>query len=208
MATWDSADLLSQFKEMARWPATSEITDAQFYARLARAQQTVLGEVAARYPQCLYQAPTTLTSSDGGYTYTFGTDANGHAVAPLGMVGIYADLSDVPDNPLEPGADYLDEGTRIRIPNDMTDPGPLYWYGIPTPADIAAGTEPSLRPAPARILIVIRAVWDFAREGAWRPDLAAEMEQRWRAEFPVWMQTFRTRFRDGGALVVTLSGNT
>ena len=42
---------------------------------------------------------------------------------------------------------------------------------------------------------------DFAREGNRRPDIAEEMERRWGLEFPVWMLTFKTRFRAGGALV-------
>jgi hypothetical protein len=55
MATWDSADLLSQFNELTGRPSTDEITTASKYARLARAQQEVISEIAGIYPQCLYR---------------------------------------------------------------------------------------------------------------------------------------------------------
>lgn len=198
MASYDSADLLLQFDELAQRPAADDITDASKYARLARAQLFVVGEIATRYPDCLYQAPALLTTTDNK-VYTFGT-VDGHAVAPMGHVGIYRTLSDVPDAPLAAGVDYLDEGTQIRIPNNRTDASTLYWRGIATPEDISASQEPALRPAPARRLIVVKAVWDFAREGGRRPDLAEVCAGMWASEFPSWMLQWRTRFRAGGAL--------
>lgn len=200
MASYDKADLLSMFNEMAQRPASDEITDATKYARLARAQLHVINEIAARYPDALYGAPATLTTSDNK-VYTFGT-AEGSPIAPLGHVGIYRNLEDIPDYPMIPGVEYLDEGTQIRIPNNRTEASTLYWRGITTPDDLDASTEPAIRPAPARILIVLKAVMDFAREGNRRPDIAAEMERRWGLEFPIWMLTFKTRFRSGGALIV------
>src|SRR5687767_14316489 len=98
MATWDSAYLLSEFDILAARPETDEITDASKYRRLASAQMEVVGEIAGIYPDCLYQAPTALTAVAGNKTFTFGTDANGHAVAPYGHVGIYSALTHVPDS--------------------------------------------------------------------------------------------------------------
>lgn len=204
MASWDSADLLSQFDELAGRPSTDEITDAQKYARLARAQMSVIEDVAAIYPYCLYRSggPTTLTTS-GNKVYTFGSDGQGHADGPLGHVAVFRALEDYPDSPLIEGVDYLDEGTQIRIPNNRTEQATLYWTGIPTPTDISASQEPALRPAPSRRLIVIKAVEAFGREGAHDLSLADEMGRYYAREFPKHMLAWRTRFRRGGAVSVT-----
>lgn len=201
MATWDKAALLALFNRYAQRPATDAITDAAKYQRLSEAQMAVIEAIAAIYPYCLYRTggPTTLSTSDSK-VYTFGNDGNNeNAQGPLGHVAVFRNLADYPDNPLIEGIDYLDEGTQIRIPNNRTE-GTLYWTGIPTPADITASVEPSLRPAPARILIVIKAVERFALEGGHNPSLAADMRLMWADEFPKHMLAWRTRFRRGGAI--------
>lgn len=203
MAAFDSVDLLSQMRELAGIPTASEITAASLYARLARAQQEVIEDIAAIYPNCLYTTtgPATLTTSDSK-VWTFGNDGQTNAQAPMGFVRIFRSLSDYPDNPLEPGIDYLDEGTQIRIPNNRTESGTLYWHGIPTPTDISASQAPALRPAPARRLIVIKAVETFSREGGQRFDMADDMERLYAREFAKHMLVWRTRFVSGGALVM------
>ena len=199
MATYDSADLLSRFNRYAKRPTTDEITSPEKYAILATAQMDVIREIAIRAPYALYQDPAALSTSDNK-EFTFGTDGNGHAVMPYGDVGIYRSLNDVPDNPMMLNVDYLDEGTLIRIPNNRTFASTLYWRGIATPADISASQEPALRPAPARVLIVFKAVENFAREGGARAALADEMEYLWRKEFPIHMANWKTHFRRGGGL--------
>lgn len=205
MATWDSADLLSQFNELAGRPTTDEITTASKYARLARAQMAVIEDVAAIYPYCLYRSggPTTLTTADNK-VYTFGADGNAtHAMGPMGHVAIFRNLADYPDSPLVEGTDYLDEGTQIRIPNNRTESSTLYWTGIPTPADISASSEPALRPAPSRRLIVIKAVETFGREGSHNLTLADDMAMLYDREFAKHMLVWRTRYRRGGVLGVS-----
>jgi hypothetical protein len=199
VATYDSANLLSRFNSLAKRPSSDEITDAQKYALLATAQLDVIREIAIRAPYALYQDPATLSTSDNK-EFTFGTDGSGHAVMPLGHVGVFRSLNDVPDNPLIEGLDYLDEGTLIRIPNNRTYTGTLYWRGIATPTDISASQEPTLRPAHSRVLIVIKAVWNFALEGAARLALADTMERKWDREFPVHMANWKTHFKRGGGL--------
>ncbi len=200
MPSFDSPWLLSTFDRLSARPEVDEITDASKYARLAEAQMDVISDIAGVYPDCLYQAPTALTAGADSKTFTFGTDAQGHAVAPYGHVGIYTALTHIPDNPMADGLDYLNESTQIRIPNDRTWGGTLYGRWIPTPADITAAVEPALRPAPARILIVIKAVRNFAAEGGQMPSLAADMDDRYGREFSKWMLTLRTQFRGGGAI--------
>lgn len=147
-----------------------------------------------------------MTTSDGGFTFDFGTDSNGYALFPLGKVGIYTSLTAVPSSPWTEGIDYLDEGSRIRIPSNRTYAGSLYWRGITPPPDISATSEPSLFPAPARELISIRAVKAFAQAGNINPDLAAQMAEQDARAFPRWMLVLRTQFRSGGALM-PLAGN-
>jgi hypothetical protein len=202
MATWDKAYLLAQFDRYAHRPTTDAITDESKYQRLSEAQMAVIESVAAIYPYCLYRSggPTALSTSDSK-VYTFGNDGNNeNAQGPLGHVAVFRNLEDYPDNPLIEGIDYLDEGTQIRIPNNRTEQATLYWTGIPTPIDISATNEPVLRPAPARILIVIKAVERFALEGGHNPALAADMKQLWAEEFPKHMLAWKTRFRRGGAI--------
>ena len=206
MASWDSADLLSLFNQYAQRPTSDEVTSATKYDRLSKAQLDVIRKAAAIYPYPFYNSsgPTACSTSDNK-VYTFGTDGNATlAQGPLGHVAIFRNLADYPDNPLIEGVDYLNEGTQIRIPNNRTETS-LYWFGIPTPKDIAAGgsAEPSIRPAPARILIVIEAVRKFAMEGGRDPYLAESMQEEWNREFPTHLLAWRTQFRKGGALNLT-----
>ena len=201
MATYDSADLLSRFNALAQRPPSDEVTDADKYSLLATGQMKVIEEIAIRYPDCLYQAPTALTTSDGN-VYTFGQDAQGNDVMPYGHVGIYDSLTAIPDSPWISGIDYLDEGTQIRLPNARTFGGTLYWRGIPTPEDISASSEPSLRPAPARVLIVYKAVEEFGLRGGLQPEVTTAVQALWAREFPVWMHNFKSHFRAGGVLAV------
>lgn len=204
MASYDSADLLAQFKELAGLPTATEITSASIYARLARAQLEVIEDIAGIYPNCLYRTtgPAALSTTDSK-VFTFGTDGSGYAVAPMGFVRVFRSLGDYPDNPMLPGIDYLDEGTQIRIPNNRTESSTLYWQGIATPTDISASQEPALRPAPARRLIVIKAVETFGREGGSRYDMADDCERLYAREFGKHMLVWKTRFTGGGALLVT-----
>jgi hypothetical protein len=165
MATWDSADLLARCKRFARRPTTDEsYPDPDWYASLTEAQAEAITDLAARAPDALYPPPVLLTSADGGKTYTFGTDPAGDLEFPLGHAEIYASLKNIPDEPLEPGLDFIVEGQRIRIPNDRTKTftdGP-YARFVVQPRAIDASTQPTLQPKSARIMIVFKAVEKWA----------------------------------------------
>ena len=67
------------------------ITDANKYARLARAQNVVLEDLAARVPQpqyshVAYGSTPTLTTTDN-QVFTFGNDVNSEASFPIGKIG-------------------------------------------------------------------------------------------------------------------------
>lgn len=209
MATWDSADLLTSFNEKAGRPAVDSITDARKYARLAKAQNRVIALMAgvvpySLYPKVAYGSLPTLTTTDN-QVFTFGTDTNGYSVFPMGKGGIYSNLNDIPDFPWIEGRDFISEGTQIRIPNNGTYTGTLYWYGIGQPADISASVQPALFPEASRELIVIEAVRQFSQEFLRNKELADEMRLEWddgngRGAWPTWCLTWKTQYRKGGAL--------
>jgi hypothetical protein len=203
VASYDSADLLLQFDDLAGRPDADEITDVRKYSRLARAQQDVLIDVSPIVPTAFYRTggPTATTTS-GGIVHTFGSDGQGHAVAPLGHVWIGRSTSRYPDEDLVEGVDFINEGTQIRMVNERVE-STLYWNGIPTPTDISASQEPALRPAPARRLIVIKAVLTFSREGNQTPMTTQEMEGYYNTEFAKWCLTWKTQFRSGGAVAIS-----
>lgn len=193
---WGSADLLASFNAMAGRPSSGDtMTDAQKYTRLSQAQDFVYSMVMTTDPKVLYSAPTAMTTADGGYTFTFGTDGNGYALFPLGDAQIYTTLSGVPGYPLRPGLDYLDEGTQIRMPNNVPYQGTLYWRGVAAPAPITALVDPSLQPPQARGLIVVEAVRRYAQEEARNPALYQMMEAQWAEQWPTWITTMRKHFR-------------
>jgi len=198
--SWTSASLLTRFNSFAGRPTTDSITDAAKYTRLADAECAVLTAIAAVTPRQLYGAPTAMTSADGGYVWTFGTDGDGYALFPLGSAAIFPSLAAVPDYPWQPDVDYLDEGTQIRMPNNTPWAGPLYWRGITQPAPISATQQPFIQPPPSRVLIVIKAVWSFAEEYVRSVDLATTMENRWNREWPKNVTMIRRHFRGGRSL--------
>lgn len=189
--------------------ATTQYPDASVYTRLAEGQNKVVSDIAARVPQSLYSKAAygsypTCTTTDN-QVFTFGTDANGYAISPRGKVGIYPSLASIPDDPWTEGFDYLNEGNQIRIPNNRTYTGTLYWRGITNPPDIAAATQPVLNPEDARVLIVYEAVRAFALEGKRDPDLAALMASEYKTDFARYALMWRTQYRSGGALAPLVS---
>lgn len=206
MASFDSVDLLLQFNQKAGRPTADSITDATKYARLARAQNTVVALIASVAPNSLYPKVAaasipTLSTSDNKI-FTFGTDAQSYPKFPMGHGGIYTSLNNIPDSPWVEGRDYMLEGNQVRIPNNGTYSGTLYWYGISQPADITAAVEPAIIPQAARELIVIEAVRTFSQEWLRNAPLADEMANEWERKWPMWCLVYKTQFKNGGALNV------
>jgi hypothetical protein len=203
-ATWDSAYLLSLFNRKAGRPATDSITDVSKYQRLSESQNRVIAMIASvapysLYPKVAYGSFPTLSTTDN-QVFTFGTDSNGYAITPIGKTGIYPTLNSIPDFPWRENDDYLNEGSQIRIPDNRTYSGTLYWRGVTQPADIDATHQPSIIPEGARELIVIDAVRQFSEEGARNSNLAALMLGEWNTAWPTWCLAWKTSFRQGGAL--------
>ena len=170
MAFLDRADMVLRVKMRLNRPATDEVftvstTDDVIYAALTEEQAMAQQRLAPIVPDALIGSPVALTSADGGKTYTFGTDVDGNAIVPLGHYKLYASLADIPYTPLVPGADYVPEGSLVRIPSDQSrtfGDGPYAQFMTPTNV-INASTEPTIA-AVARPYVVSRACARLASE--------------------------------------------
>ena len=205
MATMTSANLLTRFNQLSGRPASGDsISDADKYIRLTDAQNVVLADAASRVPKAFvskaaYSAMPTLTTTDQ-QVFTFGTDLNTDPLFPIGKVEIYPSLQAVPDSPWIEGVDYLNEGTQIRIPNNRTWGGTLYWRGVAPALSIDGTNQPTIIPPPFRILIVYEAVRRYAEEGKRDIELADRMRANYEQDFARLCLTLKTQFSNGGAL--------
>lgn len=208
MATQTSADLLSTFNTLSGRPASGDsITDAAKFVRLSAAQNVMLEQGASRVPQAFYSkaaygSTPTMTTTDN-QVFTFGTDVNSNPLFPIGKFRIFENLSAIPDYPWVEGEDFLWEGTQIRIPNNQTYSGTLYWRGIAPVLDITSTNQPSIIPVSFRIGIVQEAVRRYALEGSRNLTLAATMEKDYDVTFQRWcltLKTSRSSGMDGGSM--------
>src|SRR3990167_6226914 len=175
MANFGSADLLSRVKALLNRPSTDEaITDAQYYVMAGDAQRRVVSLLAFHAPEAMYGAPTLLTTADSGATYTFGTDADGANISPIGHI----ELRESKTGAMIPPASewdistlaYLFESDKIRWPGQKTRTfadGP-YARFVTMPGLLNASTATTLKPLYARELIV----YDAAERPAVRVGLA------------------------------------
>lgn len=207
--------MLGVFNRLTGRPTTADaILDTTKYQVLTEANNELIGVIASICPWVLYPtgAIPTMSTSDSK-VFTFGTDTNGYAKTPIGKTGIYPTLSSVPDMPWREGLDYLWEGSQIRIPNDGTYTGTLYYRGVIQPDDLTAISNPTLLPEAARVLIPHIGALNYARQAARNPSLA-QMELDYlgypwgnsQGAFANWCVTWKKAFRQGGALGVSITG--
>lgn len=204
---YQSTDMLASFNFLAGRPAseTATLPDATKYGYLAQAQDQVIIEIANTVGNQLWGSPTLMTSADGGYTYTFGTDGNGYSLFLLDG-HIYPNLNAVPSSPWVPGRDYTDEGIAIRSLNNVPFSTAPYFQGITTPAAMSASVQPVLYPPYARVLIPIRAVQNFSEAGKRDFDLATRMQTRWDREWGQIVTQMRKHLRGRRGLRPLTSG--
>jgi len=139
-------------------------------------------------------------SATSNQVFTFGFNANGVPIMPMGKALILPSLASFPDFAWIEGLDYVNEGTQIRLTNNRTWTGALYWYGVPQPTDITASVNPLIFPEGARELIVFRAASVFADEGEGNTKLAERMQARYNEAWVRWTAAWKTQFSNGGAL--------
>lgn len=160
MAVYDSAALLTMFYRQIRQPTNADFpTATDGYAYLTQGQLSTMADIVRRAPYAMKAAPVQLTTADGGFTYTFGTDSDGNNLYPVGDLGIFRQQTDIPDFPMVEGVDYLLEGDKIRFPNNRPFSGSTapYWYGTVMSYQVSASSQPILKPVWARPLIVYEA---------------------------------------------------
>lgn len=216
---WTSLYLLGMFKRLiGRANIADAVTTTSYYERLTEAQSAIVTDIAGIFPSCLYptvgySAIPTLTTTDN-QTFTFGTDSNGFAIAPMGKAAIFRSLTDIPSNPMVPNCDFIPlGGTAIQIPNNNTYSGTLYWRGITPPGVITNDAQPILFPEGARQLIAYRAAIAFLTEAGRSLELAREYRELYGRPlgsapglFATQMLEWKTAFRGGGALGNQVSG--
>jgi hypothetical protein len=163
---WSSPDLLRRVKQYARRPATdTSVTDEMWYDFMTEAQVEVFSDLFTRYPAAQYSAPYLLTTSDGGYTYDFGLDADGDPIYPMGHTEVFPDLRSIPDSPLTFGVDYELEGYVLRIPGNRSRlfaSGPYARFVSRPDVAITDVANPLLYPKEARMLLVWKALQSWA----------------------------------------------
>lgn len=168
MALWDTADCLQRCKDDSRRAniaADAAVTDAMWYRWLTEAQEKAYADIFSSFPDYAYSAPQLLTSADGGFTYTFGNDADGDPIRPFGHAEIYPSLSAIPDSPLEPGIDFIFEGGLIRFPGSRSrlfPNGPYARFAADPSTPIDLTHPPQLQPKFARVLLVDQALERWA----------------------------------------------
>jgi hypothetical protein len=163
MAYLDSADIVRRAKLRLNRPATDEAftattADDVLYDFATEEQDEITKLLAVYVPDALWTVPTALTSSDGGYTYGFGTDTDGAAIFALGRFHVYEARTHIPDTPLVVGVDFTVEGTVLRMPHQsprtFADSGPWAQYVAPSNV-ITSSTQPTI-PKIARLCLVAR----------------------------------------------------
>ena len=169
MAYETRAELRSAFRRESGLPTAndelaSDNSDVDQYLSLG--QQAVFRQLATTVPGSQVAAPEKLTTADGGYTYTFAYYPFGHAEIRSSRTGSLL----IPGAESDPGADFVQEGQTIRFTNYRArtfDDGPYARYA-PTPPDISASQEPTLKPNQARVLILYKALDLWATKGGYR----------------------------------------
>lgn len=198
MALWDTADLVARVKRYINRPTTDElVTMDLIYALLTEAQTEELADLAAIAPTSQMGAPVLLTSADGGVTYTFGTDANAHPVFPLACE-VYAEVNgrEMRACSWDWMGDFVVEGDRIRMPRNIPvvfTAGP-YARFVRADSPIDGSTEPILKPAASRIILVWKTLIKFAAIGGIRDP--APFEENYAASKRQWVTAIRTQFAD------------
>jgi hypothetical protein len=154
--------LLDQcLKEIRRPRADRLITRDDWFNWLTVGQSHWLQQMSATVPSVNYGAPTPMTTTDGGVTYLFGTDAEGRAIAPLGEAEIRVGPTGRVLRPVLPwltDAGYVMQGDHIRWPDGKARPvsefpdGLLARFVAPS-GPIDDDSEPTLKPVEARLLL-------------------------------------------------------
>lgn len=207
--SWTSADLRERFllylgRGTGGVMESDELwTTDRVYLFLSDAQETVYAELAPLAPHAFVGAPQQLVTADGGVTYTYPGGAY-----PFGHVEVYA--QETGGRTLyattygNTGGDFVFEGALIRTPGNRARSyvtGPWARYAA-FPARISASVQPSLAPAPARELILFKALEHAAEvsTGAMDPTPWATKYAQAKAR---WVTLWQTQYQSAGMAALT-----
>lgn len=202
MPLWDSADLLSLCKLYARRPENDQaMPPASWYSFLSHVQPQAFSDLVTRFPDLAYGPPLLLSTTDGGFTYGFGSDVDGDPIRAMGHAQVFASLPAIPDDPLELDEDFIVEGAILRIPSNRSrqfSAGPYARVALRPDTEISATVAPVLQPKPARMLLV----WAALEAWASRPGAGARpgyYAAKYRDELTrVWTDLATAYNRSGG----------
>ena len=141
------------------------MTTAEWYSLITEGHHYWLGQFAIHAPQA-NMASGTMSTADSGATYTFPS-----SVTPLWYIVYTSSTGDFmrPGSYDDPGADYVPEGSKIRMTRGKTrtfSSGPFVRYVAPG-GDVDGSTAPTLLPTHARLLCVYHAVAEYMRQGGY-----------------------------------------
>lgn len=143
-------------------------------------------------------SPTLTLTPDPGFIFTFGTDADGNTLYPVGALTLYQTLTDIPDWPLYEGVDFTMEGNRIRAMDGVPWPfgSAPYYQSFILPLTLSATVAPVLRPVQARCLIVDAAAVRYAEDTSTdRATFEARYEKHWSQMLPMIQAQYAAPFR-------------
>ena len=146
-------------------------------------------------------ASATITATftpDPAYIFTFGTDADGNNLYPVGAVALYQALRDIPDWPLYEGVDFQMEGNKVRAMDGAPWPfsSPPYFQGLLLPLTLSATVAPTLRPVQARCLIVDAAAVRYAEDTSTDAGIfERRYEKHWNQMLPMIQTQYAAPFR-------------
>jgi hypothetical protein len=220
MALYTTAGLLAFVTQQARRPTTdNEMTSAQWYIYLSRAQREWMNIIGTICPEPNLSSPTQLASADGNVSYTFGVDSDGLPITPIGHVELYDGPRGIllrPGTFDDTGCDYVPQGATIRFPGNVSrtfNNGLYARFVNAQPPDIGASQEPTLAPVNARPLIGYRALVLYAQEAGGRdPSQWEQMEQQaWygrpqMGDFGI-LGMLKSQFRDIGMQAISAPSN-
>lgn len=166
MAYQSSEELLAGFLLFAKRPEDDEsLGKPEIYSLLEQAQAHCYEIMAAHVPEVLYSAPTIMVTTDNK-VFTFAS-----AIHPMGSVEIRSSRTGnllIPGTEWDVNADFVWEGSQIRIPNNKTrtfpDGAPYARYIVPA-STLDQDNEPTLKPARARPAILWYALYLWAEIG-------------------------------------------
>lgn len=171
---WSSTDLLARAKFYAQRPAIDEsMADSDWYNLMTEANAYWVQRIAAVRPEVLYGPPTQIFTQDQGFSYTFGNDADGNPIYPIGHCEIRQSSFGrewIASADYDNTGDFIISGNTIRFPGGKQKTytnGPIARWVTPG-GTVNATLQPTVNPPSARMLIVATMLVNWATRGGFR----------------------------------------